>query len=294
MRYQAMITPIIDLHCHSTISDGLFSPEELVKYAHSKDVQVLALTDHDDIDGLDRAREKASSLGMIFINGVEISVTWQKRTLHIVGLNFDHHNEALATNLTKIRKGRDARAIKIAHGLGMAGVMGALEGARSYCKDGSVGRIHFAQYLAEKGYAKDVKSVFKKFLTPGKPGYVEHVWANLTEAVAWITGAGGVAVIAHPGRYDMGNKLYPKLMNDFKLAGGEAIEVVSGSQDPSQSEYFAKLANEYGLFASCGSDFHGPGISFRQMGQKQTIPSSCRPVWDKWPVIKKLINDDKN
>ena len=230
-----MITPIIDLHCHSTISDGLFSPEELVKYAHSKDVQVLALTDHDDIDGLDRAREKASSLGMTFINGVEISVTWQKRTLHIVGLNFDHHNEALATNLTKIRKGRDARAIKIAHGLGMAGVMGALEGARSYCKDGSVGRIHFAQYLAEKGHAKDVKSVFKKFLTPGKPGYVEHVWANLTEAVAWITGAGGVAVIAHPGRYDMGKKLYPKLMNDFKLAGGEAIEVVSGSQDPSQS-----------------------------------------------------------
>jgi predicted metal-dependent phosphoesterase TrpH len=289
-----MNIPNIDLHCHSTISDGLFSPEELVKYAHSKDVQVLALTDHDDIDGLDRAREKASSLGMTFINGVEISVTWQKRTLHIVGLNFDHHNEALATNLTKIRKGRDARAIKIAHGLGMAGVMGALEGARSYCKDGSVGRIHFAQYLAEKGYAKDVKSVFKKFLTPGKPGYVEHVWANLTEAVAWITGAGGVAVIAHPGRYDMGNKLYPKLMNDFKLAGGEAIEVVSGSQDPSQSEYFAKLANEYGLFASCGSDFHGPGISFRQMGQKQTRPSSCRPVWDKWPVIKKLINDDKN
>ena len=289
-----MITPIIDLHCHSTISDGLFSPEELVKYAHSKDVQVLALTDHDDIDGLDRAREKATSLGMTFINGFEISVTWQKRTLHIVGLNFDHHNEALATNLTKIRKGRDARAIKIAHGLGMAGIMGALKGARSYCKDGSVGRIHFAQYLAEKGYAKDVKSVFKKFLTPGKPGYVEHVLANLTEAVAWITGAGGVAVIAHPGRYDMGNKLYPKLMNDFKLAGGEAIEVVSGSQDPSQSEYFAKLANEYGLLASCGSDFHGPGISFRQMGQKQTIPSSCRPVWDKWPVIKKLINDDKN
>ena len=281
-----MKTPIIDLHCHSTISDGLFSPEDLVKYAHSKNVDILALTDHDDIDGLDRARKVAKSLGILFINGVEISVTWQKRTLHIVGLNFNNKDKDLINGLKKIRDGRDARAEKMAHGLGMAGIMGSLEGASSYSKDGAVGRIHFAQYLVEKGHAKDVKSVFKKFLTPGKPGYVNHVWSDLEEAVSWISKAGGDAVIAHPGRYEMGNKLYPKLMQDFKDLGGVGIEVVSGSQDPSQSSYFASLANEFGLFASCGSDFHGPGISFRQMGQMQTLPANCDPIWNKWPLTE--------
>ena len=281
-----MKTPIIDLHCHSTISDGLFSPEDLVKYAHSKNVDILALTDHDDIDGLDRARKVAKSLGILFINGVEISVTWHKRTLHIVGLNFNNKDKELINGLKKIRAGRDARAEKMAHGLGMAGIMGSFEGASAYSKDGAVGRIHFAQYLVEKGHAKDIKSVFKKFLTPGKPGYVNHVWSSLEEAVSWISKAGGDAVIAHPGRYDMGNKLYPKLMQDFKDLGGVGIEVVSGSQDPSQSSFFANLAKEFGLSASCGSDFHGPGISFRQMGQMQTLPANCDPIWNKWPLTK--------
>ena len=174
----------------------------------------------------------------------------------------------------------------MAHGLGMAGIMGSLEGASAHSKDGAVGRIHFAQYLVEKGHAKDVKSVFKKFLTPGKPGYVNHVWSSLEEAVSWISKAGGDAVIAHPGRYDMGNKLYPKLMQDFKNLGGVGIEVVSGSQDPSQSSFFANLAKEFGLSASCGSDFHGPGISFRQMGQMQTLPANCDPIWNKWPLTQ--------
>lgn len=283
-----MITPIIDLHCHSTISDGLFSPEDLVRYAHSKNVQVLALTDHDDIDGLERAKGIANSLGIIFINGVEISVTWRKRTLHIVGLNFNSDDKGLNDSLKAIREGRDSRAEKIAHGLGMAGIMGSLEGARSYSKDGAVGRIHFAQYLTEKGHAKDVKAVFKKFLTPGKPGYVEHLWADLESAVSWITKAGGDAVIAHPGRYDMGSKLYPQLMEDFQGLGGVGIEVLSGSQDPAQTNYFANLANEFGLLASCGSDFHGPGISFRQMGQIQKLPQGCEPIWNRWPVVKDL------
>lgn len=283
-----MNTPIIDLHSHSTISDGIFSPEDLVRYAHSKNVQVLALTDHDDISGLERARVIADSLGIIFINGVEISVTWKKRTLHIVGLNFDNSNKKLQDGLKLIRMGRSTRAQKMAHSLGMAGIMGSLEGAMFYSKDGVIGRIHFAQFLVQKGYAKDVKAVFKKYLTPGKPGYVEHLWAKLEDAVKWISEAGGDAVIAHPGRYDMGSKLYPKLLNEFSDLGGIGIEVVSGSQDPSQSNYFSKLANESGLMASCGSDFHGPGISFRKMGQIQELPSGCEPIWKRWPAVQAI------
>ena len=280
-----MKTPIIDLHCHSTISDGIFSPEDLVKYAHSKKVQVLALTDHDDIDGLDKARKIANSLGIIFINGVEISVTWHKRTLHIVGLNFNNKNKRLYEGLSSIRSGRDLRAKKIADALSLVGISNSFEGACSYSRDGAVGRMHFAQFLVEKGYAKDIKNVFKKFLTPGKPGYVEHVWADLQSAVSWITQAGGDAVIAHPGRYDMGSKLYPKLMADFVAFGGVGIEVMSGSQDPSQANYFARLANDFSLFSSCGSDFHGPGVSFRQMGHIHELPAICKPIWNRWQVL---------
>jgi 3',5'-nucleoside bisphosphate phosphatase len=267
-----MKNPIIDLHCHSTISDGLLTPTELVNYAKECHVKVMALTDHDDIAGLDEARLAAKDSGIVFINGVEISVTWNKRTLHIVGLNFDKENDNLVNGLKEIRVGRDLRAKKMAHSLGMAGIMNAYEGARSYAKNSTIGRIHFAQFIVEKGYAKDIKSVFKKYLTPGKPGFFDHQWVTLEEAVTWITMAGGDAVIAHPGRYDMGNKLYPKLFSEFRDFGGSGVEVISGSQDPSQTNYFCKLANDYNLLGSCGSDFHGHGISHRAMGSVNIIP----------------------
>ena len=283
-----MITQNIDLHSHSTISDGLFTPTELVSYASERGVQALALTDHDDIGGLEEAKIMAKKLNLIFINGVEISVTWRKRTLHIVGLNFNSSNINLNNGLKGIRTGRDVRAEKMAHSLGMAGIFNSLEGAKRFSKRGAIGRIHFAQFLVSQGHAKDIKKVFKKFLTPGKPGYVNHEWASLENAVSWIKDAGGDAVIAHPGRYDLGKKLYPALMTDFKAFGGVGIEVMSGSQDPSQSQYFAELAKEYNLLASCGSDFHGPGISHREIGFVRELPSQCKPIWSKWPNI---IND---
>ena len=227
---------------------------------------------------------------MIFINGVEISVTWRKRTLHIVGLNFDESNINLINGLKQIRKGREKRAEKMAHSLGMAGIFNVLEGANKFSKHSTIGRIHFAQFLVSQGHAKDIKHVFKKFLTPGKPGYVDHEWASLEDAVSWITDAGGDAVIAHPGRYDLGKKLYPSLLADFKAFGGSGIEVMSGSQDPSQSQYFAELAKEYDLFASCGSDFHGPGISHRAIGFVKDLPDQCKPIWLKWPNIVKDIH----
>lgn len=279
---------IIDLHCHSTISDGILSPSDLVKYAHKKNVKVLALTDHDDISGLKDARNESIQKNIIFINGVEISVTWRKRTIHIVGLNFDDKNENLKKQLKLIRDGRENRAIKMSEELGNVGIKNALKGARNYSKSGSLGRIHFAQYLVETGLAKNVKSVFKKYLTEGKPGYVNHTWAPIKDAVRWINDAGGIAVIAHPGRYDMGSKLYPELFKEFKDYGGGGVEIMSGSQDPSQLNYFANLSNQFGLLSSCGSDFHGPGISFRDMGKLYSFPKECTPIWSSWNQLNEI------
>jgi predicted metal-dependent phosphoesterase TrpH len=285
-----MNIPIIDLHCHSNVSDGLLSPAELMSHAAENNVQAIALTDHDDIAGLSEASITAKSLNIIFINGVEISVTWKKRTLHIVGLNFDKDNKLLFQGLKKIRDGRYNRAQLMADGLGMAGIQGAMDGAKSYAKNSTIGRIHFAQFLVAQGYAKDISAVFKKFLTPGKPGYVDHEWISLEESIRLINGAGGDAIIAHPGRYDMGNKLYPKLFQEFKDLGGTGVEVMSGSQDPSQANYFSKLAANYNLFSSCGSDFHGKGISHRALGNVRSLPNDSIPIWTKWDQIKKLFH----
>lgn len=285
-----MNIPIIDLHCHSNVSDGLLSPAELMSHAAENNVQAIALTDHDDIAGLSEASITAKSLNIIFINGVEISVTWKKRTLHIVGLNFDKDNKLLFQGLKKIRDGRNKRAQLMADGLGMAGIQGAMDGAKSYAKNSTIGRIHFAQFLVAQGYAKDISAVFKKFLTPGKPGYVDHEWISLEESIRLINGAGGDAIIAHPGRYDMGNKLYPKLFQEFKDLGGTGVEVMSGSQDPSQANYFSKLAANYNLFSSCGSDFHGKGISHRALGNVRSLPNDSIPIWTKWDQIKKLFH----
>tara|TARA_B100001142_G_scaffold156297_1_gene156795 strand:+ start:25 stop:882 length:858 start_codon:yes stop_codon:yes gene_type:complete len=285
-----MNIPIIDLHCHSNVSDGLLSPAELMSHAAENNVQAIALTDHDDIAGLSEASITAKSLNIIFINGVEISVTWKKRTLHIVGLNFDKDNKLLFQGLKKIRDGRYKRAQLMADGLGMAGIQGAMDGAKSYAKNSTIGRIHFAQFIVAQGYAKDISAVFKKFLTPGKPGYVDHEWISLEESIRLINGAGGDAIIAHPGRYDMGNKLYPKLFQEFKDLGGTGVEVMSGSQDPSQANYFSKLAANYNLFSSCGSDFHGKGISHRALGNVRSLPNDSIPIWTKWDQIKKLFH----
>jgi predicted metal-dependent phosphoesterase TrpH len=261
-----------------------------MSHAAENNVQAIALTDHDDIAGLSEASITAKSLNIIFINGVEISVTWKKRTLHIVGLNFDKDNKLLFQGLKKIRDGRYKRAQLMADGLGMAGIQGAMDGAKSYAKNSTIGRIHFAQFLVAQGYAKDISAVFKKFLTPGKPGYVDHEWISLEESIRLINGAGGDAIIAHPGRYDMGNKLYPKLFQEFKDLGGTGVEVMSGSQDPSQANYFSKLAANYNLFSSCGSDFHGKGISHRALGNVRSLPNDSIPIWTKWDQIKKLFH----
>jgi predicted metal-dependent phosphoesterase TrpH len=277
-----------DFHCHSTVSDGTLSPAELVARAAERGVKVLALTDHDDIAGLAEAAAAARQYGMQFINGVEISVSWGSHTLHIVGLRVNPEHAPLVAGLRSIRDGRGARARLMADSLAKVGIGGALAGAYHYAGNPSlIGRTHFARFLVESGHCKDVQSVFKNYLVSGKPGYVPHQWASLPDAVAWITGSGGIAVLAHPGRYTagrkkMGSTTMRELLREFVDLGGRGIEVVSGSHTPEQYAEFARYAKEFDLLASCGSDFHGPGESYRNLGHLPDFTPGCRPVWLAW------------
>lgn len=277
-----------DLHCHSTVSDGLLLPAVLMARAAERGVKFIALTDHDDTDGLAEAAQAAAQHQMKFINGVEISVTWRSHTLHIVGLNIDPANKALQEGLHSVREGRGERARLMSESLARAGIGGVLEGAYQYASNREIiGRTHFARYLVETGHAKDVRSVFKSFLIKGKPGFVPHQWAVLSDAVNWINGSGGVAVLAHPGRYTsgrkpMGRKALRELLAEFVELGGRGIEVVTGSHTPEQYAEFAKYATEFNLLSSCGSDFHGPGESYRDLGRLPDLPLECRPIWQAW------------
>jgi predicted metal-dependent phosphoesterase TrpH len=272
--------PIIDLHTHSTTSDGLLSSADVARRAANRGVAVLALTDHDETSGLPQAREAAEGAGMRFINGVEISIEWGGLQVHIVGLDFDVGNAALRAGLEFVRSGRTDRARRMSAALEESGIPDCFSGAMRYAKNpGLIGRSHFARYLVEIGVCRDVRSVFDSYLVPGKPGYVVHRWATLAEAVGWIRGAGGVPVIAHPGRYKFTREELRDLFDAFKGLGGQAIEVVSGSHSPEQLAVFSRLAQEYEFLASCGSDFHGPAESYVDVGGHAPLPDGVAPVW---------------
>jgi len=273
----------IDLHCHSTVSDGLLTPTQLVEHAAARGVDVLALTDHDDVGGLAEARAMAAERNITLINGVEISVDWRGQTLHIIGLGIDPEYPDLACGLSSIRNGRMVRARNIATQLDKIGIHGSFEGACRNAGEGHLlGRMHFARFLVQQGHARDVKAVFKKYLVKGKPGYAPHQWAPLSDAVGWISASGGRAVIAHPGRYKLSRKAMEELLEEFRALGGEAIEVITGSHTPEQSMQFARHSQRLGLLASRGSDFHGPGESYFDLGRMPALPAICRPVWHDW------------
>jgi predicted metal-dependent phosphoesterase TrpH len=272
-----------DLHCHSTYSDGLLPPADVVRLAASRGVDVLALTDHDETQGLDEAAAAAREASIELVRGSELSVSWEGHTIHVVALNIDPSNPALREGLAGVRTGRDGRARRIADSLATAGINDAFEGASTYVTSKAlISRTHFARFLVEMGYVRDVRDAFKRFLTPGKPGYVPHAWATLPEALTWIRGAGGVAVIAHPGRYKISAADMRRLLAEFRDGGGAAIEVLSSSHLPSQNDEFASLARVYGLKASCGSDYHGPGESWMEFGSLPPLPAGVTPVWKDW------------
>lgn len=274
-----------DLHCHSFVSDGQLSPEELAARAKANGVDLWALTDHDEVGGVAQARLAANAVGLPFVGGVEISITWAGKTVHIVGLQIDEKNEALIDGLAETRNGRERRARYMAAQLAAAGIEGAYEGALKFVGNPDlISRTHFARYLVEAGVCPNVQTVFRNYLIEGKPGYVPHRWATLEEAVHWIRGAGGVAVVAHPGRYPFDEISMNAMLDTFKDLGGIAIEVTTGSHTPDQYAEYARVARRYGFLASRGSDFHGPGESRADLGTLPPLPDSVTPIWQEWAL----------
>ena len=283
---------LIDLHSHSTASDGTMSPTELVNRAREQGVDVLALTDHDTTAGLAEARLAAGN-DLSLINGIEISVSWNGQTIHIVGLGIDPDNAALQTGLVKLCEYREWRAEEIGRRLEKKRIPGAFEGASAYAKGQLLSRTHFARFLVEKGYAETVGKVFKRYLVQGKPGYVPGKWAELDEAVGWIKGAGGLAVVAHPARYRISASRLRTLLGEFRECGGVAMEVVSGSHSRDDCLSMAAHAKRQELFASQGSDYHGPENQWIELGRLRDMPEGCRPIWESehWTMEKRDVTE---
>ena len=270
-----------DLHCHSTLSDGTLSPEALAARAHANGVELWALTDHDEIAGQQRAAAAAKSLGMPYLSGTEISVSFAARTVHIVGLGFDLDDPRMQEGLQSTRGGRHARAQDMAAGLARVGIHGSFEGALRYAGNPDlISRTHFARFLVETGVCKDTHDVFRRYLTEGKPGFVPHRWASLGDAVRWIRDGGGVAVIAHPARYGFSPNEEFALFTEFKQHGGEAVEVITGSHSSQEALTYAGMAREFNLAASRGSDFHSPEESHTDLGTLPWLPGDLTPVWE--------------
>ena len=251
--------------------------------ARANGVTVLALTDHDELAGLAAARDAAGACALRFVDGVEISVTWSGITVHIVGLGVDPANEVLRGGLASVRSSRQRRAKKIGEALDAVGIAGSYDGAMARADNPDIiSRTHFARFLVDNGYSSDVRSVFHHYLVKGRPGHVPHEWAALADAVGWIRASGGRAIVAHPGRYKLSRPDMRVLLGEFRDLGGEGIEVVTGSHAPEQYVEYARLAREFGLLASRGSDFHGPGESKIDLGGLPPLPDELKPVWHDW------------
>ena len=270
-----------DLHCHSDVSDGTLTPEALAARAKANGVDLWALTDHDEIGGQQRAREAAFNVGLPYLTGTEISVTFAGTTVHIVGLGFDADSAALRAGLAATRDGRKQRAMEMSDGLAKVGIPDAYEGALSFVSNPDLmSRTHFARHLVATGICHDTHEVFRKYLVEGKPGYVPHRWATLREAVTWISDAGGLAVIAHPARYKFSANEEYALFTEFIAHGGRGVEVVTGSHSATDAVRYAETALEFKLLASRGSDFHSPAESHVDLGGLPALPTRLTPIWN--------------
>ncbi len=273
-----------DLHSHSNVSDGVLPPEQVVQRAAAQGVELFALTDHDEVAGLDAATQAADRAGLPIVPGVEVSVTWGDTTVHVVGLGIEPRDARLLERLALVRAGRFRRAQAIGEQLEAAGIAGAYEGALVYAGNPQmISRTHFARFLVSTGHCRDVHDVFNRYLVAGKPGYVPHQWAVLADAVEMIRHAGGVAIVAHPGRYRISPLALHELLSEFKALGGTAIEVTTSSHSAREMQRFAALAREFGFEASGGSDFHGPGEAENvELGRVARLPADLMPVWHRF------------
>ena len=282
-----------DLHTHSTASDGTLAPAVLVRRAAAAGVPLLALTDHDSTEGLAEAADAAGSLGLSFVPGVEISVTWAGRTIHVVGLGVDQAHPALMLGLAGLLAFRGWRAEEMGRRLAKMGIEGAYAGARALSNGRLIGRTHFARFLVQQRVAVNERDVFKHFLVTGKPGHVPGNWASLEQAVGWIRASGGQAVIAHPARYKLTRTKLLTLIGTFRELGGVGLEVVCGTQSRDEAFTYARHAREQRLLASAGSDFHGPQLTLStqpwiDLGRLPALPEGCAPIWHDWPTAARL------
>jgi predicted metal-dependent phosphoesterase TrpH len=275
----------VDLHCHSTCSDGTLSPVEIVERAHRNGVDWIALTDHDEVSGLDAASRQAQAIGIGFIAGVEISVTWAGHTIHVVGARIDADDATLQAGLRQTRSGRHDRAREIAAQLEAAGIPDAWNGAMRHAGNPDlISRSHFARHIVDVGRCDDVREVFGSWLVEGKPGFVPHRWARLTDALGWIRNAGGTPIVAHPARYRFTEIELHAFMSEFVEGGGEAVEVLTSAHTAEESRRYLGIARQYGLRASRGSDFHDPVESRVDLGGLPPLPDAVEPVWAAWGI----------
>jgi len=273
----------VDLHNHSYYSDGVFSPTEVVRLADEADCNLFALTDHDTTDGLSEAQQMADKLSVNLVSGVEISALWRNMTIHIVGLGIDINNDILQKGLNYNQRLREERAEKIALGLRRAGITDALEKTQNLSKTDMLTRTHFAQMLIREGYCKDMRSVFRRFLTGKKPGASRVEWRSFDEVVGWIHAAGGLAVIAHPFRYRMTQTKIKNMLTDFKEVLGDGIEVITATSTDEEITLSNKWAKKYKLLSSCGSDYHGWPNQRIQIGCLRDLPNPDNAIWRYLP-----------
>lgn len=276
------MTELYDLHCHSTASDGDFSPTELIKRAAKNAVTTLALTDHDTIDGLAEAKMCADELKITLINGIEISTQWEKQCLHIVGLNIEPQHESLQKIIHEAKIMRQQRAEKIAVKLEKKGISGAIDFVQKSPIDGMITRSHFAHFLVSQFHVSTLQEAFDRYLGDGKSAYVSTTWTPLETVIQAIRDAGGIPVVAHPLRYKLTTTRMKKMLTVFKNAGGLAMEIVTGRYNPDEMRILANYANQFELVGSVGSDFHSPENQWIDLGRLAPLPNSVKPVWELW------------
>ena len=272
---------IVDLHTHTTASDGKLTTSDLVLRAMKYRLNMLSITDHDTVAGYTTMPDFDKGQ-LIIIPGIEFSTSWKNIEIHVLGLNIQPDNSAIIEGVSKQSELRWDRAEKIARKLQKLGINGALEGAGNKSKNRNIGRPHFAEYLVEIGFVKDINQAFSKYLSPGKPCYIRQNWASLKQVVAWINTAGGVAVLAHPARYKLTRTKLLELLGDFIKCGGGGMEVITGKSSSVLTSHLTSVCKKMGLKASCGSDFHQPGQPWSEIGQFPRLPEQCIPVWDNW------------
>ena len=281
---------LIDLHSHTKASDGQLTAKELVERAANRQVDILAITDHDTIDGLLEAQQTIEEKGLklTLINGIEITTNWLNHEIHVVGVNIDPQHPSLSALIVEQKEKREARAIEIGRRLEKAKIPGVYEAAKKLAGDGAITRAHFARHLVEIGIAPTFPKVFDKYLSRGNTGYVPHDWVSIEQAIKVIHEAGGQAILAHPNHYKLSNKWIRRLLTDFKQLNGDAMEVAMGQQPPQTRQLLAMWSAEYGLLASQGSDFHFVG-RWRDLGRGLNLPEIATPVWQTWPSYQALV-----